>query len=236
MSTHVNNYFYYSFLNVKTLCLLLIFINYLFEAECNSKTTLKNITTYSTDGNKTTSESITNSSTISTRSVENITQSNTTVDNHNFTQTSFESTYESTITTEFEEINPYESTTTQTIVTKAPNEYPEDSSFNILWILGFIIPIVLLLIIIKCRDRYKERQLVTETQINCGTIIDTTGFHDVSLHSSQSIPSLDRMGDVFNTQSMHNYWPSPAYTPTHPPFNPQDFPPSYESIVKNKIK
>jgi hypothetical protein len=193
----------------------------------------------STDVNKTTSsDSITNSSKIITHYAENITQSNTTVENHNFTQTSFESTYESIITTEFGEKTTklYELTTTQTIVTNAPNEYPEDSSFNILWILGFIIPIVLLLIIIKCRDRYKERQLVTETQINCGTIIDTTGFHDVSLHSSQSIPSLDRMGDVFNTQSTHNYWPSPAYTSTHPPFNPEDFPPSYESIVKNKIK
>lgn len=210
---------------------LILLITYLTEA--NRSSNQSNVQSSESATNlthlETTSSTTITATTEMPNRAQNVIQSNTTVDrNANDRQTLKSKINEGTV---------YQ-ISTQEVITQVPEDYSDDSddtTFNMLWVLAFVIPISLVIIIIKVYKSYKRKTThVAQSQLNCGTVIDTTGFHDISLHSEQSIASNDSIPQqasyVFSTQSAHNYWPSHINCSADPQCG-EDMPPSYQTIT-----
>ena len=112
-----------------------------------------------------------------------------------------------------------------------------DENLNTILFLGIILSVVLLLVFIRYKALHKDDHNITDTQINGRTVIDTTGFQDVPLHSSQSLPSItEHTTNVYSIHSSHNnYWPTTqTYFSNGSKDNCVELPPSYESVTNLK--
>ena len=122
------------------------------------------------------------------------------------------------------------------IIVSEDNYFEEN--LNTILFLGIVLSIICVLIFIRYKARRKEDFPITDdSQLSGRTVIDTTGFQDVPLHSSQSLPSLSNQTYVYSTQSsnVNNYWPTTASRlQSVSKDNCVELPPSYETVTTIK--
>ena len=121
-----------------------------------------------------------------------------------------------------------------------PSDSEDIEEYQFLWILAVVLLLILLFFLfLRIRSLRKDVPIDdNEAQLNGRTVIDTTGFQEVSLHSLHSIPeAVEDSTYVYNTQSSNanNRWPTgQVYRPTQPKHHSCELPPSYEVATSVK--
>lgn len=118
---------------------------------------------------------------------------------------------------------------------------PSDSmdsigDLNWLWIMALVLLLTLLFLLwLRIRSLRKVPIVDNEVPVNGRTVIDTTGFQEVSLHSLHSIPeAVEDYSHVYSTQASHR-WPSgQVCLATQAKNFIHELPPSYEVAITEK--